>query len=77
MTEGFNCTADARCWYPAPSAKGIDAQYRRQALLAQMRQSLSLTVRAAGWLLTQIHQRGSGADRGEFRRRGRCRGRCT
>jgi hypothetical protein len=73
MTEGFTCTADARCWHPAPSANGSCAQHRRQALLAQMRHAPSAAVRAAVWLLTQLHQPGLGADGGEFRRPGSSR----
>jgi hypothetical protein len=73
MTDGFKCTADARCWHPAPLANGLCAQHRRQARLAQMRHSRSPAVRAVGWLLTQIHQGGLGADKGEFRRQGSSR----
>jgi hypothetical protein len=53
MTTGCQCTADARCPYPAPSAGGVCTEHRRQAQLTQMRHSPSATVRAAGWLLTQ------------------------
>jgi hypothetical protein len=73
MTEGFTYTADARCWHPAPLANGSCAQHRKQARLAQMRHSPPAAVRAAVWLLTQLHQGGSEADGGEFRRQGSSR----
>jgi hypothetical protein len=53
MTTGFKCTADPCCWHPAPQENGICSEHRRQAQLAQMRPSPA--VRAAGWLLTQLH----------------------
>jgi hypothetical protein len=68
MTDGFQCTADPCCWHPAPSANGICAQHRWQARLAQMRHAPSVVVRAAAWLLTQLHQPRPGQD--ELRHRG-------
>ena len=55
MTCGFKCTADPCCWHPAPAENGICSEHRRQAQLTQMRQSPSAAVRAAAWLLTQLH----------------------
>jgi ketosteroid isomerase-like protein len=73
MTTGFQCAADARCWHPAPSANGICAQHHRQARLAQMRHSPSAAVRAAVWLLTQLHQGDPETDGSEFRRQEKSR----
>jgi hypothetical protein len=55
MTTGRQCTADRCCPHPAPPAAGVCGEHRRQARLAQMRHSPSATVRATGWLLTQLH----------------------
>ena len=55
MTTGFKCTADPCCWHPAPTQNGLCREHRRQAQLAQMRQSPSPAVRATAWLLTQLH----------------------
>jgi hypothetical protein len=55
MTTGITCAAGTRCPHPAPAETGICAQHRRQAQLAQLRQSPSAAVRAAAWLLTQLH----------------------
>jgi hypothetical protein len=70
MTTGCQCTADARCPHPAPSANGVCAEHRWHARLAQMRHSPSATVRATGWLLTQLHQPSPQADGNEARCRG-------
>jgi hypothetical protein len=56
MTTGCQCTADRCCPHPAPSAAGACSEHRWQARLALMRHSPSATVRATGWLLTQLHQ---------------------
>jgi hypothetical protein len=69
MTTGFQCTADARCWRPAPSANGICAQHGWQARLAQMRHSQLAAVRAAAWLLTQLRQPGRQVDGDGLRNR--------
>jgi hypothetical protein len=69
MTTGFQCTAGPCCWQPAPSATGVCAQHRWQARLAQMRHAPSAAVRAAAWLLTQLHQGKPEADGGELRHR--------
>ena len=70
MTTGIQCTADARRWHPARAETAICSQHRRQAQLAQMRQSPSAAVRAAAWLLTQLHQpeREAGRDGPQHRR---------
>jgi hypothetical protein len=70
MTTGCQCTADARCPHPAPSVGGVCSEHRRQVRLTQMRHSPSATVRAAGWLLTQLHQPCPGPDTDEPGRRG-------
>jgi hypothetical protein len=57
VTDGFQCNTDPRCWHPAPSASGVCA-HRWQARLTQMRHSPPAAVRAAAWLLTQLHQPG-------------------
>jgi hypothetical protein len=69
MTTGFQCTADPCCWHPAPSANGVCGQHRWQARLGQMRHSASAAVRAAAWLLTQLHRPGLDADGDELRNR--------
>jgi hypothetical protein len=69
MTGGFQCTADRCCWHPAPSANGICAQHRWQARLAQIRHAPCVAVRAAAWLLTQLHQPGLEQDGDEPRHR--------
>jgi hypothetical protein len=56
MTVGVKRTADPHCWYPAPTETGICREHRWQARLAQMRHAPSAAVRAAAWLLTQLHQ---------------------
>ena len=61
MTTGCQCTADPCCPHPAPTAAGVCSEHRRQARLAQMRHSPSATMRATGWLLTQLHQPRPGA----------------
>ena len=70
MTRGCQCTADARCPHPAPSADGVCAEHHWQARLAQMRHSPSAAVRTAAWLLTQLHQPTREADTDEPGRRG-------
>jgi hypothetical protein len=67
MTTGRQCTADPCCPHPAG---GVCSEHRRQARLAQMRHSPSATVRATGWLLTQLHQPRPGPGTGEPGRRG-------
>jgi hypothetical protein len=70
MTEGFKCAADPCCRHPAPAQNGICSEHHWQARLAQMRHSPSATVRATGWLLTQLHQPRPGPGTGEPGRRG-------
>jgi hypothetical protein len=69
MTTGCQCIADPCCPHPAPSAGGVCGEHRRQARLAQLRHSPSATLRATGWLLTQLHQPRPGPGTGEPRRR--------
>jgi hypothetical protein len=70
MTTGFQCTADLCCWHPAPTEEGTCSEHRWQARLAQMRHSPSAAVRAAAWLLTQLHQGGPEPAGNEPGRRG-------
>ena len=70
MTTGCQCTADPWCPHPAPMAGGICTEHCRPARLAAMRHSPSATVRATGWLLTQLHQPRPSPDTAEPRRRG-------
>ena len=69
MTTGCQCTADPCCPHPAPTAGGICSEHRRQARPDQMRHWPSATMRATGWLLTQLHQPSPGPDTAEPGRR--------